>query len=277
MDGAMGALAWLAEPLRHDFMVRAMLVGSFVGVVCATLSCFVVLKGWSLVGDALSHAVLPGIILAYLAGLPMALGAVVSGVACVSASGLIEAQTRVKPDAVLGILFTGFLAVGLILLAANPGDVHFTHVMVGNLLGIERDDLVQALVAGSVTLLAVLALRRDLILVCFDPAQARVLGLRPERLELALLVLLALTVVAALQVVGLVLAIAMLVTPGCTGLLLARRFGAVMAWAWASAVLACVAGAYVSFYLDGATGPCIVLVQAGLFLVALAWRRGTAA
>ena len=273
MDGVVGALAWLVEPLQHDFMVRAVLVGSFVGVVCATLSCFVVLKGWSLVGDALSHAVLPGIILAYLAGLPMALGAVVSGVACVSASGLIEARTRVKPDAVLGILFTGFLAVGLIRLAANRGDVHCTHVMVGNLRGIEQDDLVQALVAGSVTLLAVLALRRDLILVCFDPAQARVLGLHPARLEFALLVVLALTVVAALQVVGLVLAIAMLVTPGCTGLLLARRFGAVMAWAWASTVLSCIAGATISFHLDGATGPCIVLVQAGLFLVALLSRR----
>lgn len=269
----METLAWLAEPFRHDFMVRAMLAGSFVAVVCATLSCFVVLRGWSLVGDALSHAVLPGLILAYLAGLPMALGAVASGVACVSASGFVQARTRVKRDAVLGILFTGFFAVGVILLAANPSEVHFKHVIYGNLLGIQPADLVQALAAGAVTLLAVAALRQDLVLVCFDPAQARVIGLRPARLELVLLVLVALTVVAALQIVGLVLAVALLITPGCTGLLLARRFGAVMAWAWASAVLASVAGAYLSFQLDGATGPCIVLVQAGLFLLALAWRR----
>lgn len=269
-------LAGLPGPLQHAFLVEAILVGSFLGVVCATLSCFVVLKGWSLVGDAVSHAVLPGVILAYLAGLPMALGAVASGVACVAASGAIGAHTRVKPDAVLGILFTGFLAVGLILLAANPGDVHFTHILFGNLLGIETADLVQVLLVGSATLLVVLAMRRDLILVCFDPAQARVLGLNPARLELVLLVLLAMTVVAALQAVGVVLAIALLITPGCTGRLLADRFGAMMAWAWASAVLSCVAGTVLSFYLDGATGPCIVLVQAGLFVLALAARRGGA-
>lgn len=185
----------------------------------------------------------------------------------------MQARCRVKPDAVLGILFTGFLAVGLILLTANPGDVHFTHVLFGNLLGIEEDDLVQALAIGSAVLLVVLAMRKDLVLVCFDPGQARVLGLSPARLELLLLVLLAMTVVAALQAVGVVLAIALLITPGCTGLLLACRFGRVMAVAWASAMLSCVAGTYLSFHLDGATGPCIVLVQAGLFLAALAVRQ----
>lgn len=264
----LGFLDALIEPFRHWFMIKAMLVGTFVCVVCAVLSCFVVLKGWSLVGDALAHAVLPGIILAYLAGIPMGIGAVVSGVACVSAAGALRAQSRVKPDAILGIAFTAFMAVGLILLAANPSDVHFLHVLFGNLLGIEADDIAQALAAGIVALAAVAILRKDLILYCFDPAQARVIGLSPARLEFILLVLVALTVVAALQAVGVVLAMAMLVTPGCTGFLMSQRFGRMVAVAAGSAALSAILGSAISFWLDGATAACIVLVQTALFVLA---------
>ncbi|OWJ57826.1 metal ABC transporter permease [Inquilinus limosus] len=265
MTALLSLLEAAAEPLRHGFMVQAMLVAAFVGTVCAVLSCFVVLKGWALVGDAVSHAVLPGIILAYVAGLPMSLGAVASGMACVLSAGAIEARCRVKSDAVLGIAFTGFLALGMVLLAETPSNVHFMHVLFGNLLGIEPADMIQTLAIGSVTLIAVLLLRKDLILFCFDPGQARVIGISPRRLELILLLLVAATIVAALQAVGVVLVMAMLVTPGCIGLLLADRFGRVMVAAVGSAVLSSVLGTLLSFWLDGATGPSIVVVQALLF------------
>ncbi|MGL4966576.1 MAG: metal ABC transporter permease [Inquilinus sp.] len=268
MTALLSLLEAAAEPLRHGFMVEAMLVAAFVGTVCAVLSCFVVLKGWALVGDAVSHAVLPGIILAYVAGLPMSLGAVASGMACVLSAGAIEARCRVKSDAVLGIAFTGFLAFGMVLLAETPSNVHFMHVLFGNLLGIEPADMIQTLAVGSVTLAAVLVLRKDLILFCFDPGQARVTGISPRRLELILLLLVAATIVAALQAVGVVLVMAMLVTPGCIGLLLADRFGRVMAAAVGSAVLSSVLGTLLSFWLDGATGPSIVVVQALLFALA---------
>jgi ABC-type Mn2+/Zn2+ transport system permease subunit len=256
------------EPLRHGFMIKAMLVGVFVCVVCAVLSCFVVLKGWSLVGDALAHAVLPGIVIAFIVGLPMALGAILSGVGCVLAAGAARSYSRVKPDALLGISFTGFLAVGLILVVATPSDVHFLHVLFGNLLGIHTDDIIQAAVVGTLAVAAVAVLRKDLILFCFEPAQARVLGLSPARLELILLFLVAMTVVAALQAVGVCLVMAMLVMPGCVGFLLADRFGRMMAISCASAAVAAVVGTMTSFYIDGATGACIVLAQAALFILA---------
>jgi ABC-type Mn2+/Zn2+ transport system permease subunit len=146
MDGSLLDAAF--EPFRHGFMIRAMLVGAFVCGVCAVLSCFVVLKGWSLVGDAVSHAVLPGIVLAYLAGVPLALGAIASGVACILGAGVVSAHSRLKRDTVLGIAFTGFVAIGLLLMTANPGDVHFMHVLFGNLLGIQPGDLLQRSLSG---------------------------------------------------------------------------------------------------------------------------------
>jgi len=260
----------LVEPLRHGFMVQAMLVGAFICAVCAALSCFIVLKGWSLVGDAISHAVLPGIVLAHLAGMPIAIGAVASGILCVQAAGGVSRATRVKPDAALGILFTGFLALGMVLVAAFPSDIDFTHILFGNLLGITQESLVQALLLGGFTLATVLVKRRDLVLFCFDPVQAQVIGLSPRRLEALLLLLVATTAVASLQAVGLALILAMLITPGCVGLLLARRFDRVLAVATGSAVLSAVLGTLASFHLDGATGPCIVLAQALQFTIAFA-------
>lgn len=276
MSGLAMFLDAAVEPLRHGFMLKAIGVGAFVCIVCAVLSCFIVLKGWSLVGDALSHAVLPGIIGAYILGLPMALGAVLSGVACVLSAGAVRHSTRVKPDALLGVAFTGFLAVGMILLAATPSDIHFLHVLFGNLLGIEPYDVAQALIAGSIGLLVVFLMSRDLILFCFDPGHARVVGLSPQRLELILLLLVALTVVAALQAVGVALVMAMLVTPGCVGFLLADRFERMMLVSVASAAFSAVAGAMASFWLDGATGPCIVLVQSAIFVLAFCFapKRG---
>ena len=176
-----------------------------------------------------------------------------------------------EPDAALGILFTGFLALGMVLVAAFPSDIDFTHILFGNLLGITRESLVQSLALGVFTLVTVLAKRRDLVLFCFDPVQAQVIGLSPRRLQALLLLLVATTAVASLQAVGLALILAMLITPGCVGLLTARRFDAVLAVAMGSAVLSAVLGTLVSFHLDGATGPCIVLVQALQFALAFAF------
>lgn len=265
----MTVLDLLIEPLRHGFMVKAMLVGAFVCAVCAALSCFIVLKGWSLIGDAISHAVLPGIVLAHLLGMPMALGAIASGILCVQAAGGVAGSSRVKPDAALGILFTGFLALGMVLVTAFPSDIDFTHVLFGNLLGITTSDLVQALILGGFALATALVRRRDLVLFCFDPVQAQVIGLSPRRLEALLLLLVAATAVASLQVVGLALILAMLITPGCVGLLMAKRFDVALAIAMGSAILSALVGTLASFRLDGATGPCIVLVQALQFVVAL--------
>jgi ABC-type Mn2+/Zn2+ transport system permease subunit len=263
-----GIFDLIVEPLRHGFMLKALAVGTFVSIVCAVLSCFVVLKGWALVGDALTHAVLPGIVLAYILGLPMGLGALASGVACVALAGAARPYSRVKPDALLGIAFSGFLALGLILLVATPSDIHFMHVLFGNLLGIESAEIIQAVAIGAIALAAVLVMRKDLVLLCFDPGHARVIGLSPRRLELVLLVLVALTVVSALQAVGVVLVVAMLITPGCIGFLLADRFSRMIVIAVAAAIVSAIAGTLASFWLNGATGASIVLVLVLLFVLA---------
>ena len=261
-------LGLLLQPLRYDFMLKAMATGIFVCSVCAVLSCFIVLKGWALIGDAISHAILPGVIFAYVIGVPMALGAIVSGVACVMIAGAARNLTTVKPDALLGISFTGFLGLGMILLVATPGNVHFMHILFGNLLGIETSTLIQTVIIGTLTLLVVLVMRKDLILFCFDPCQASVTGLSPVRLELILLVLVAATAVTALQVTGTVLVVAMLIAPGCIGFLLTRRFYSMLLVSVLSAVAATIVGTFASFWLNGATGATIVLVQAALFMLA---------
>lgn len=261
-------LTSLLQPLQYGFMLKAMATGVFVCSVCAVLSCFIVLKGWALIGDAMSHSILPGIIFAYILGLPMAIGAIASGVACVMIAGAARNLTTVKADALLGISFTGFLGVGMILLVATPSNIHFMHILFGNLLGIEKNVLIQTVIIGVLTLLTILIKRKDLILFCFDPCQASVIGLSPARLELFLLVLVAATAVTALQVTGIVLVVAMLIAPGCIGFLLTQRFYPMVFVSVASAMIATVVGTLASFWLNGETGATIVLVQAGLFVLA---------
>ena len=231
-------LNWFVEPFQYPFMRTALGVSMFVGVVCATRSCYLILKGWSLMGDALSHAVLPGVVLAYILGLPFAVGAFASGLVSAVTIGWVKRNSRVKEDAVIGLVFTAFFALGLILISRTPSDVHLTHILYGNVLGIEPDDVVQTLVAGTIALVAIAILRRDLLLFCFDPNHARAIGLNTTLLYYMLLALLALTVVAALQAVGLILAIAMLITPGAIGYLLTDRFDRMMALSVGAAVLA---------------------------------------
>jgi len=261
----------LLEPFQFPFMVDAMIAGVAVGAVCAVLSCYLVLKGWSLMGDAISHAVLPGIVLAYAAGVPLALGAFGSGLACAVLTGYVKANSRVKEDTAMGVVFTGLFALGLVIFTKVKTDLHLDHILFGNILGLEDGDLRDTLIMGAVTLGAVMIWRKDLLLFCFDPAQARTVGLRTGMLNYGLLALLALTIVVSLKAVGIILVVAMLVTPGCIGYLMTDRFGRMMAIAVASAVGSSFAGVYASFFVNASTGACIVLVQAALFVAALVW------
>lgn len=258
----------LLEPFRYSFMTDALLVGALVGAVCAVLSCFMVLKGWSLMGDAISHAVLPGVVGAYMLGLPLAVGAFASGLFCAVVTGWIKANSRIKEDTVMGIVFTGLFALGLVMFTKVETDAHLNHILFGNILGIERADMIQSVVAAVVTLIIVLVLRKDLLLFCFDPAHARAIGLHTGMLYYVLLSLLAATIVASLQAVGIILVVAMLITPGCIAHLLTDRFDRMLMIAVASSVFASVSGVYVSFFINGSTGACIVLAQALLFVLA---------
>ncbi len=259
----------LLAPFQFPFMTDAMLVGAAVGAVCAVLSCFLVLKGWSLMGDAISHAVLPGIVVAYAVGAPLVLGAFASGLFCAIATGFIKANSRVKEDTVMGVVFTGMFAFGLVLFTKIQTDLHLDHILFGNILGIEPRDLIESCTVAGVTLVIVLVLRRDLLLFCFDPNHARAIGLPTRFLYYLLLSLLAATIVAALKAVGIILVIAMLVTPGCIAYLLTDRFSRMLWIAVASAVFSSLAGIYISFFLDASTAACMVLVQALIFLVVL--------
>ena len=259
----------LLEPFQFPFMVDAMIVGVAVGAVCSVLSCYLVLKGWSLMGDAISHAVLPGIVIAYAVGLPLAVGAFASGLLCAVATGYIKANSRVKEDTVMGVVFTGLFAFGLVIFTKVKSDLHLDHILFGNILGLAAGDLRDTLVVGGLTLAIVLALRRDLLLYCFDAGHARTIGLRTDVLHYLLLSLLAVTIVVALKAVGIILVVAMLVTPGCIGYLLTDRFNRMLLVAAASAVGSGFFGVYLSFFINASTGACIVLLQAALFMVAL--------
>jgi ABC-type Mn2+/Zn2+ transport system permease subunit len=259
----------LLEPFQYRFMVEAMVVGVAVAAVCAVLSCYLVLKGWSLMGDAISHAVLPGIVIAYAVGAPLAVGAFCSGLFCAVATGFIKANSRVKEDTVMGVVFTGLFAFGLVIFTKIKSDLHLDHILFGNILGLAPGDLRDTLIVGGLTLAVILALRRDLLLFCFDAPHARTIGLRTDLLYYLLLSLLAVTIVVSLKAVGIILVIAMLVTPGSIAYLLTDRFGRMLAIATSTAVFSSFFGVYVSFFLNASTGACIVLTQAVLFLAAL--------
>lgn len=262
-------ITWLLEPLQHAFMVKALGVSALVGSVCAVLSCFLTLKGWALMGDAVSHAVLPGVVLAYWLGLPFALGAFIFGLMAVTLIGFIQQQTRVKEDTVIGLVFTGFFALGLVLLSKTASSVDLMHILFGNVLGISDRDLWQTVIVSLITLITIALLHRDLILFCFDPTHARTIGLNTTLLYYLLLALLSLTTVAALQTVGIILVVAMLITPGATAYLLSDRFGVMVLIALGVGGLGSLLGTYISYYLDASTGGCIVVLQTVIFLLAM--------
>lgn len=259
----------LLTPFQFDFMVNALVISGLVAVPMALLSCFLVLKGWSLMGDAISHAVFPGVVLAYIVGLPLALGAFAAGMFCAVATGYLKDNSRIKQDTVMGIVFSGMFGVGLVLYVKIQSEVHLDHILFGDMLGVSWRDIGEtALVAAVVA--AVIALKwRDFLLHAFDPVQARAVGLPVGWLHYGLLCLISLTIVGALTAVGLILAIAMLIAPGAIAFLLTRTFGAMLAAALAVAVIASLLGVYLSFFLDSAPAPTIVLLMSVTFIAAL--------
>ncbi|MFN9608281.1 MAG: metal ABC transporter permease [Pseudanabaena sp.] len=265
----MDIVHWFTVPLQYGFMVKAIWVSALVGVVCSALSCFMILKGWALMGDAVSHAVLPGVVLAYVMNIPFAIGAFVCGVGSVIAIGFIKANTRIKEDTVIGLVFTGLFALGIVLVSKIKSTVDLGHILFGNVLGIADSDIVQTVIISVITLMTLAILRKDLILFCFDATHARSIGMNTTFLYYVLLSLLSLTAVAGLQTVGIILVVAMLITPGATAYLLSDRFENMMLIAMASGMFASVMGTYISYHIDGSTGGCIVVLQTLLFLAAM--------
>ncbi len=258
----------LLEPFGYQYMVKAIWVSALVGGVCAFLSCYLMLKGWSLMGDALAHAIVPGVALAYLLKVPYAAGAFFSGLLAALAMALVRVRTQLREDAVIGIVFTSFFAVGLMIVSINPTSVNVQSIVLGNILGISDEDVIQVAIIAFVSLAILLLRWKDLMLVFFDENQARAVGLSPTRLKILFFVLLSACTVAALQTVGACLVIAMVVTPGATAYLLTDRFGRLIAIAVTMGVATSAVGAYVSYFLDGSTGGLIVVFQTVLFLAA---------
>jgi manganese transport system permease protein len=258
-------LDFLVEPLSYDFMLRALATSVIAAIICAVLSCWLVLVGWSLMGDAVSHSVLPGVVLAYAVGAPFALGAIVFGFLAVGLIGAVRNTSRIKEDAAIGIVFTTLFALGLVLISVIPSNTDLNHIIFGNLLGVSWSDLLQVVILGVVTFSILIIKRRDFTLFAFDATHAHAIGLNPRVLGAALLGLLALTAVVALQAVGVVLVVAMLIIPGATAYLLTDRFSRMLVIAPVLSTLAAVTGLYLSYYLDTASGGMIVLVEGSVF------------
>lgn len=260
----------LLAPFTFPFMQQAFAIAFLTAVPTALLSCFLVLKGWSLMGDAVSHAVLPGVVLAYVAGLPLVLGAFAAGMTCALATGWLKENSRVKEDALLGVVFSGMFALGIVLYTGIETDIHLDHILFGNMLGVAAADLVQSAIIAAVVTAAVGLRWRDLLLHAFDPQQARALGLPVRGLHYGLLCLLSLAVVGALTATGIILTIAMLIAPGAIAFLLTRRFAAMLGLAVGVTVAASLLGVYLSFFLDSAPAPTIVLLLTLAFIAAFA-------
>ncbi len=267
-------------PLRFDFMLNALAISALVAVPTALLSCFLVLKGWSLMGDAVSHAVLPGVVLAYILGLPLGVGAFAAGMSCALLTGWLDANSRIKRDTVMGVVFSGMFALGLVLYIRIETDVHLDHILFGAMLGVGLPDILESGLIAAIVAGAILIKWRDLLLHAFDPAQAQAMGLPVRVLHYGLLAILSLAIVGALKAVGIILAIAMLIAPGAIAFLLTRSFGAMLAAAVLIAVGCSLGGVYASFFIDSAPAPTIVLLMTAVFVAAFVrtvWKARTAA
>ncbi|MGK9053986.1 metal ABC transporter permease [Neorhizobium petrolearium] len=258
----------LTFPFQIDFMQRAFIVTLMIALPMAILSCFLVLKGWSLMGDAVSHAVLPGVVIAYMLSIPLSVGAFAAGMICALATGFLKENSRIKEDTVLGIVFSGMFGLGLVLFVKVQSDVHLDHILFGDMLGILPSDLIETgLIALAATLFLVI-LRKDLLVHSFDEQHAKAIGLPVRLLHYGLLAVLSLTVVGALKAVGIILSVAMLVAPGAIAFLVTRRFTQMLLTAMAIAAGCSLLGIYVSFFLDSAPAPTIVLLMTALFVLA---------
>ncbi len=263
----------LLGPFQYEFMQRALITSILVGGVCGVLSCFVVLKRWALLGDAISHAVLPGVAIAYLLGLPFFIGAFVSGALTSLGIGVIERNTRIKEDAAMGIMFTGAFALGVVIISYIASSTHLMHILFGNVLGVRMAVLQLTLFASVVTLTAIFLFYKEFLLYTFDPVQASALGMNTAAIHYGLMMLLTLTIVASLETVGIILVVAMLITPGATAYLLVNSLPRMMLVAAGCGILSAVSGLYLSFTFNLASGGSIVLVATLLFLLAFLFGR----
>ncbi|EAR7457692.1 iron/manganese ABC transporter permease subunit SitC [Salmonella enterica subsp. enterica serovar Typhimurium] len=259
---------WLVEPFGYQYMLNAMWVSAMVGGLCAFLSCYLMLKGWSLIGDALSHSIVPGVAGAWMLGLPFSLGAFLSGGLAAGSMLFLNQRSRLKEDAIIGLIFSSFFGVGLFMVSLNPMSVNIQTIILGNVLAIAPADIAQLAIIGAVSLTTLLLKWKDLMVVFFDETHARSIGLNPGRLKLLFFTLLSVSTVAALQTVGAFLVICLVVTPGATAWLLTDRFPRLLMIAVVIGSLTSFLGAWLSYWLDGATGGIIVVMQTLLFITA---------
>ena len=258
----------LLEPFTYDYMLNAMWVSALVGGVCAFLSCYLMLKGWSLIGDALSHSIVPGVAGAYMLGLPFAIGAFFSGGLAAAAMLFLNQRTKLKEDAIIGLIFSAFFGLGLFMVSISPTSVNIQTIVLGNILAITPGDTLQLAIIGFVSLAILMVKWKDLMVTFFDESHARSIGLNPTALKIMFFTLLSASTVAALQTVGAFLVICMVVTPGATAYLLTDRFPRLLVIAVVIGALTSFTGAYASYFLDGATGGIIVCLQTLIFLFA---------
>ena len=271
MDGyflSVNINSFFSEPLTHDFMRKAILISSLVAAVCGLLSSFLTLKGWALMGDAVSHAVMPGVVVAYALGVPFSLGAFIFGVGSVALIGFIKQKSRVKEDTVIGLVFTGFFALGIVLVSKIKSNIDLMHILFGSPLGISLSDIQQTIFISLLVVFLLSIFRKDLMLYCFDPRHAKTVGINVGFLHYLLLTCLSLAAVVGLQTVGIVLVVAMLITPGATAYLLTDKFDRLSLISVLSSIVSSVLGIYLSYWFDIETGGSIVLVQTFIFLFA---------
>lgn len=261
-------IEYLLEPFGYQYMTNAMWVSALVGGVCALLSCYLMLKGWSLIGDALSHAIVPGVAGAYMLGLPFSIGAFFSGGLAAGAMLFLNQRTKLREDAIIGLIFSSFFGLGLFMVSLSPTSVDIRTIVLGNILAITPEDTLQLVIISLVSLAILLVKWKDLMVTFFDESHARSIGLNPTLLKALFFTLLSASTVAALQTVGAFLVICMVVTPGATAYLLTDRFPRLLMIAVAIGTVTSFAGAYISYFLDGATGGIIVVLQTAIFLTA---------
>ncbi len=257
----------LLLPFQFSFMINAFIMTAIIAVPTALLSCYLVLKGWSLMGDAISHAVLPGVVLAYIINIPLIIGAFFAGMICALATGFLKENSRVKQDTVMGVVFSGMFGLGIVMYTKVNTDVHLDHILFGNMLGVTTNDILTTGLIALFVAVVVILKRRDLLLHSFDPAQAKATGLSVNLLHYGLLAILSLTIVATLKAVGIILAIGLLIAPGAIAFLLTKRFEKMLLIAVLVTLFSGTAGIYLSFFIDSAPAPTIILILTVIFII----------
>ncbi|MFT6497348.1 MAG: manganese/iron transport system permease protein [Alphaproteobacteria bacterium] len=257
----------LLQPFEFEFMINAFLISIAISIPASILSCYLILKGWSLMGDAISHAVLPGIVIAYIINIPLIIGAFIAGLLCTFLTGFISDNSRVKQDTVMGVVFSGMFAVGIVIYTKIDSNLHLDHILFGNMLGINKQDLIITSIITTIISMVIFIKWKDLLVFCFDPIQSKALGLNIKYLHYGLLILLSLTIVTILKAVGIILAISLLITPGAIAFLITKKFSHMLLYSIIISTASTLFGVYMSFYIDSAPAPTIVLVMTIVFII----------